>query len=92
MSNCSFRALYSKGPKYPHRTKYGFCSRNFCYGLGKYLPYRYIGAVGILTLDECLRTQAERLEKCYSRRLAEQHCTNLHWVVFTESEFNLSII
>ena len=35
-----------KGPKYLHGTKYGFCSGNFPYGLGKYSPYGYLGPFG----------------------------------------------
>ena len=35
--------LIPKGPKYLHGTKYGFCSSNFPYGLGKYTPYGYLG-------------------------------------------------
>ena len=27
-------------------TKYGFCSSNFPYGLGKYSPYWYLGPFG----------------------------------------------
>ena len=30
-----------KGPKYLYGTKYGFCSSDFPYGLGKYTPYGY---------------------------------------------------
>ena len=37
-----------KGPKYLYGTKYGFCSRNFPYGLGKYSPYGYLGPFGKL--------------------------------------------
>ena len=32
-----------KDPKYLYGTKYGFCSSNFPYGLGKYSPYGYLG-------------------------------------------------
>ena len=39
---------YPKGPKYLYGTKYGFCSSNFPYGLGKYSPYGYLGPFGIL--------------------------------------------
>ena len=35
-----------KGPKYLYGTKYGFCSSNFPYGLGKYPPYGYLGPFG----------------------------------------------
>ena len=35
-----------KGPKYLYGTKYGFCSSNFPYGLGKYTPYGYLGPFG----------------------------------------------
>ena len=28
-----------EGPKYLYGTRYGFCSSNFPYGLGKYTPY-----------------------------------------------------
>ena len=38
--------LFPKGPKYLYGTKYGFCSSNFPYGLGKYSPYGYLGAFG----------------------------------------------
>ena len=34
-----------KGPKYLYGTKYGFCSSNFPYGLGKYSPYGYLGTL-----------------------------------------------
>ena len=37
---------HPKGPKYLYGTKYGFCSSNFPYGLGKYTPYGYIGPFG----------------------------------------------
>ena len=37
---------HPKGPKYLYGTKYGFCSRNFPYGLGKYSPYGYLGPFG----------------------------------------------
>ena len=39
-----------KGPKYLYGTKYGFCSSNFPYGLGKYSPYGYLGPFGNLNL------------------------------------------
>ena len=35
-----------KGPKYLYGIKYGFCSSNFPYGLGKYTPYGYLGPFG----------------------------------------------
>ena len=35
-----------KGPKYLYGTKYGFCSSNFPYGLGKYFPNEYLGPFG----------------------------------------------
>ena len=35
-----------KGPKYLYGTKYGFCSSNFPYGLGKYSAYGYLGSFG----------------------------------------------
>ena len=35
-----------KGPKHLYGTKYGFCSSNFPYGLGKYSPYGYLGPFG----------------------------------------------
>ena len=35
-----------KGPKYLYGTKYGFCSSNFPYGLGKDSPYGYLGPFG----------------------------------------------
>ena len=35
-----------KGPKYLYGTKYGFCSSNFHYGLGKYSLYWYLGPLG----------------------------------------------
>ena len=38
---------YPKGPKYLYGTKYGFCSSNFPYGLGKYTPYGYLGPFGL---------------------------------------------
>ena len=38
--------LSPKGPKYHYGTKYGFCSNNFPYGLGKYSPYGYFGPFG----------------------------------------------
>ena len=38
--------LSPKGPKYLYGTKYGFCSSNFPYGLGKYSPYGYLGPFG----------------------------------------------
>ena len=39
---------YPKGPKYLYGTKYGFCSSNFPYGLGKYSPYGYLGPFGLI--------------------------------------------
>ena len=39
---------YPKGPKYLYGTKYGFCSSNFSYGLGKYSPYGYLGPFEII--------------------------------------------
>ena len=38
--------IFPKGPKYLYGTKYGFCSGNFPYGLGKYSPYGYLGPFG----------------------------------------------
>ena len=38
--------LFPKGPKYLYGTKYGFCSSNFPYGLGKYSLYWYLGPFG----------------------------------------------
>ena len=38
--------LNPKGPKYLYGTKYGFCSSNFPYGLGKDSPYGYLGPFG----------------------------------------------
>ena len=38
---------YPKGPKYLYGTKYGFCSSNFPYGLGKYSPCGYLGPFGL---------------------------------------------
>ena len=35
-----------KGPKYLFGAKYGFCSSNFPYDLGKYSPYGYLGPFG----------------------------------------------
>ena len=35
-----------KGPKYLYGTKYGSCSSNFPYGLGKYSLYWYLGPFG----------------------------------------------
>ena len=43
----SYSNPYPKGPKYLYGTKYGFCSRNFPYGLGKYTPYGYLGPFGL---------------------------------------------
>ena len=40
------QSLNPKGPKYLYGTKYGFCSSNFPYGLGKYTPYGYLGPFG----------------------------------------------
>ena len=39
---------FPKGPKYLCGTKYGFCSSNFPYGLGKYTPYGYLGPFGFM--------------------------------------------
>ena len=39
-------SAHPKGPKYLYGTKYGFCSSNFPYGLGKYSPYGYLGPFG----------------------------------------------
>ena len=39
-----------KGPKYLHGTKYGFCSSNFPYGLGKYSLYWYLGPFGFIII------------------------------------------
>ena len=35
--------IHPKGPKYLYGTKYGVCSSNFPYGLGKYSPNGYLG-------------------------------------------------
>ena len=43
--------LNPKGPKYLYGTKYGFCSSNFPYGLGKYPPYGYLGPFGEVGTD-----------------------------------------
>ena len=45
-----FVLLFPKGPKYLYGTKYGFCSSNFLYGLGKYSPYGYLGPFGIVDI------------------------------------------
>ena len=37
------RGYDPKGPKCLYGTKYGFCSSNFSYGLGKYSPYGCLG-------------------------------------------------
>ena len=42
----SGKPMNPKGPKYLYGTKYGFCSNNFPYGLGKYTPYGYLGPFG----------------------------------------------
>ena len=42
------RVSYPKGPKYLYGTKYGFCSSDFPYGLGKYTPYGYLGPFGLV--------------------------------------------
>ena len=39
--------LFPKGPKYLYGRKYGFCSSNFPYGLGKYSLYGYFGPFGV---------------------------------------------
>ena len=44
---CYNMGIYPKGPKYLYGKKYGFCSSNFPYGLGKYSPYEYLGHFGI---------------------------------------------
>ena len=51
-----------KGPKYLYGTKYGFCSSDFPYGLGKYTPDGYLGPFGSVA------TQLRR-----SKRLAFPH-------------------
>ena len=38
--------LNPKGPKYLYGTKYGLCSSNFPFGLGKYTPEWYLGPFG----------------------------------------------
>ena len=43
-----------KGPKYLYGTKYGFCSSNFPYGLGKYSPYGYLGPFGLVATELAL--------------------------------------
>ena len=45
-SRCQSASLIPKGPKYLYGTKYGFCSSNFPYGLGKYSPYGHLGPFG----------------------------------------------
>ena len=45
--------LFPKGPKYQYGTKYGFCSSNFPYGLGKYSPYEYLGPFGLVEGAGC---------------------------------------
>ena len=42
----TYDSYVPKGPKYLYGTKYGFCSSNFPYGLGKYSLYRYLGPFG----------------------------------------------
>ena len=63
---CAFcaRRKNPEGPKYQYGTKYGFCSCNFPYGLGKYSPYGYLGPFGEVmwiivdeTVDEGSATQ-----------------------------------
>ena len=39
-----------KGPKYLYGAKYGFCSSNFPYGLGKYSLYWYLGPFGFISI------------------------------------------
>ena len=46
------RLAISKGPKYLHGTKYGFCSSNFPYGFGKDSPYEYLGPFGYIILPK----------------------------------------
>ena len=46
-----------KGPKYLYGTKYGFCSSNFPYSLGKYSPYGYLGPFGQEYLQTCSRSE-----------------------------------
>ena len=41
-----FQSYTPKGPKYLYGRKYGFCSSNFPYGLGKYSLYGYFGPFG----------------------------------------------
>ena len=55
-SSLGSHLAFSKGPKYQYGTKYGFCSSNFPYGLGKYSPYGYLGPFGFfnpLEGDSC---------------------------------------
>ena len=40
-------STYPKGLKYLYGRKYGFCSSNFPYGLGKDSPYGYLGPFGL---------------------------------------------
>ena len=42
----SGKFLWNANPKYLYGTKYGFCSSNFPYGLGKYSLYWYLGPFG----------------------------------------------
>ena len=52
---------HPKGPKYLYGTKYGFCSSNFPYGLGKDSPYGYLGpfrAVGPANSDKLIGYQS----------------------------------
>ena len=55
-----FQGITPKGPKYLYGTKYGFCSSDFPYGLGKYTPYGHLGPFGYLGIHgspKCPRTQ-----------------------------------
>ena len=45
-----------KGPKYQNGTKYGFCSSNFPYGLGKYSPYGYLAPFGKLKVQQAVHS------------------------------------
>ena len=53
---------YPKGPKYFYGTKYGFCSSNFPYGLGKYTPYGYLGPFGLSPKPEAVNRNWSVLE------------------------------
>ena len=49
--------LVPKGPKYLYGTRYGFCSGNVPYGLGKDSPYGYLGRFGCANSPERLSSR-----------------------------------